>query len=76
LPLLDLKVLLWLLPPPELELWPALAAWLELAFPDRFALRLPLLPPELELRVDPPLELWLPPELKEWLPPELKLWLL
>jgi hypothetical protein len=59
LPLPELKFL----PPP----FPELVLWLAVVP------RVPLLLPELELRVDPTLELWLPPELKLCPLPELKL---
>ena len=59
MPLPELKFLL--APLPALELWLILVPWL------------PLLLPELELRVDPALELWLPPERKLCPLPELEL---
>jgi hypothetical protein len=62
LPLPELK----LLPPllPELAPWLTLVPWLDPALPPELALWLPLLLPELELRVDPAVELWPLPELK------------
>ena len=87
MPLLELKLLLPALP--ELDPWLTLVPWLLTALPPELALWLPLLLPELELRVEPvlelrplpelalrlppELELRLPPELERWLPPELEL---
>jgi hypothetical protein len=54
LPLLERKSLLLLLPEPDP--WLTLVPWLLAALPPELALWLPLLLPELELRVELPLE--------------------